>query len=355
MTIGEVIRTHRKKLGITQEEMANRLGVTAPAVNKWEMGRTQPDISLLAPIARLLGITTDILLSYQEELTEEELTRFVRELDQELDTKPYAEAFAHAKEKIEAYPNCHRLIWNLAVILNARKILESSKESKQPADNDAYDTQICGWFLRALESEEESVRRSAAESLYCFYVRKENYEKAEEYLAYFSESDPDRQRFQAVLHSKTGRKTEAYKAYENLLLSTFNRLRMLLNDLHVLYMEDGDLCMAHKIVDVESGLAALFEMGAYQEASAGLDLAAHEKDVKETERIMRILLESSNTLTQFTHSDLCRHLYAFSEKPALSFTERLEKDLLQGFLDEETFGYMRGNTFWEGLKETFLS
>lgn len=38
MQIGEVIRTYRKKLNLTQEEMANRLGVSAPAVNKWENG-----------------------------------------------------------------------------------------------------------------------------------------------------------------------------------------------------------------------------------------------------------------------------------------------------------------------------
>ena len=38
MQIAEVIRTYRKKLNLTQEEMANRLGVSAPAVNKWENG-----------------------------------------------------------------------------------------------------------------------------------------------------------------------------------------------------------------------------------------------------------------------------------------------------------------------------
>ncbi len=43
--------------------MANRLGVTAPAVNKWERGNALPDVALLAPIARLLKITTDELLS----------------------------------------------------------------------------------------------------------------------------------------------------------------------------------------------------------------------------------------------------------------------------------------------------
>ena len=38
MQIGQVIREHRKELGLTQEQMAARLGVTTPAVNKWENG-----------------------------------------------------------------------------------------------------------------------------------------------------------------------------------------------------------------------------------------------------------------------------------------------------------------------------
>lgn len=41
MQIGEKIRKYRKEKNMTQEEMANRLGVTAPAVNKWENGVSQ--------------------------------------------------------------------------------------------------------------------------------------------------------------------------------------------------------------------------------------------------------------------------------------------------------------------------
>ena len=59
MQIGETIRKYRKEKNLTQEEMANRLGVSAPAVNKWENGNTMPDIMLLSPIARLLGISMD--------------------------------------------------------------------------------------------------------------------------------------------------------------------------------------------------------------------------------------------------------------------------------------------------------
>ncbi|WP_419066485.1 helix-turn-helix domain-containing protein, partial [Hungatella sp.] len=81
MQPGDVIRKYRKNKDMTQEELAKRLGVTAPAVNKWENGNSLPDITLLAPIARLLGITTDILLSFRDELTGDELRAIIYELD----------------------------------------------------------------------------------------------------------------------------------------------------------------------------------------------------------------------------------------------------------------------------------
>ena len=81
MEIGQVIRRYRKKKNMTQEEMADRLGVSGPAVNKWERGNSYPDITLLAPIARLLGITPDVLLSFREEMTKEEINSLVAQID----------------------------------------------------------------------------------------------------------------------------------------------------------------------------------------------------------------------------------------------------------------------------------
>lgn len=80
MNIGSVIKKYRKEIGITQEEMANRLGVTTPAVNKWENGNSNPDIELLAPIARLLNISLDTLLSFHEKLSGVEIEEMIRSI-----------------------------------------------------------------------------------------------------------------------------------------------------------------------------------------------------------------------------------------------------------------------------------
>ena len=66
MTLGRKIQKLRKEKGWTQEELANRVGVSAQAVSKWETDVSSPDISLLRPLAEQFGVTTDDLLNMDE-------------------------------------------------------------------------------------------------------------------------------------------------------------------------------------------------------------------------------------------------------------------------------------------------
>lgn len=61
MKIEETIRERRLAKHLTQEQLANYLGVTAPAVNKWEKGISYPDIRLLPALARLLDTDLNTL------------------------------------------------------------------------------------------------------------------------------------------------------------------------------------------------------------------------------------------------------------------------------------------------------
>ena len=64
-TLGKRIMQHRKSLGLTQDQLAERLGVTAQAVSKWENDQSCPDISMLPKLAALFGTTTDALLGHE--------------------------------------------------------------------------------------------------------------------------------------------------------------------------------------------------------------------------------------------------------------------------------------------------
>ena len=62
-TIGSRIARFRKASGMTQEDLANLMGVSSQAVSKWENDASCPDISLLPQLSKVLGITTDELLT----------------------------------------------------------------------------------------------------------------------------------------------------------------------------------------------------------------------------------------------------------------------------------------------------
>ena len=76
--IGKYIAENRKKKNMTQEQLAEKLGVTSKTISRWENGNYMPDISILKPLSEELGITLNDLLSgekvekekYQEKLEE---------------------------------------------------------------------------------------------------------------------------------------------------------------------------------------------------------------------------------------------------------------------------------------------
>lgn len=61
--VGEQIAQLRRNKGLTQNELGERLEVSAQAVSKWERGESMPDISLLSELAAALETTTDNILS----------------------------------------------------------------------------------------------------------------------------------------------------------------------------------------------------------------------------------------------------------------------------------------------------
>lgn len=69
-TMGGRIKHHRKRLGMTQEQLAERMGVSAQAVSKWENDLSCPDISILPLLAEVFGITTDELLGKEAKTAE---------------------------------------------------------------------------------------------------------------------------------------------------------------------------------------------------------------------------------------------------------------------------------------------
>ena len=83
--LGANIKNFRKNKGYTQEELAGMLGVTPQAVSRWESEVGLPDVSMIVPIAQILGITTDALLGYQLQSQDESVAKRIFEKIAELE------------------------------------------------------------------------------------------------------------------------------------------------------------------------------------------------------------------------------------------------------------------------------
>lgn len=119
MKIGGSIASLRKARGLTQEQLAQQLGVSAPAVSKWETDSSYPDITLLCPLARALGTNVDTLLRFHPTLSDEEATE---QLNGVLDLA-MKQNLAGARERLEdllrQYPGCAALQYMAATAYDA--------------------------------------------------------------------------------------------------------------------------------------------------------------------------------------------------------------------------------------------
>ncbi len=343
MQIGEVIRKYRKAQNLTQEEMAKRLGVTAPAVNKWENGNSTPDIALLAPIARMFHISVDELLAYKEELTEEEIKQYIVEMDQKCKTCAYDEVFQMGKTLLEEYPDCEKLLWQVGLLLDANRLF------RQVEDPDQYDTWIVDWYQRALKSKDEAVRYGTAQSLYAFYMRKDNLNEAEKCLEYFSIQNPYRKQMKAEIARKKGKTEEAYRALEELIFSEFQMLELSLQSLYLMALEEEDVEQAAYYARKQKEIATVSEFGKYHENTYGLELLEREKDVDGTIAWMENTLNSVDEIWGFTNSPLYKHM-KFKEEDE-QFGQELIQELKNCFADEETFAYLSYDDRWTKLIE----
>lgn len=303
MKIGEVIRKYRKEKGMTQEDLAGRLGVTAPAVNKWENGNACPDIGLLAPLARLLGITTDTLLSYREDLNAQEINHILVTIGEKIKSEGYGSAFQWVESQIREYPNCTSLILLCAQSLDGYRLFY------QPEDGDSYDEKLLEWYLRAMESRDYGEVQGAAQALYQFYLKKEDYEQAQKYLDRLPKQGVvSPKQMQANLYVRQGKTEEAWKLYEEILFAGFNMLNGALGGIFSLSLKEQDMEKAEKIVEKQRELVRIMEMGRYMGNMSEMELKIAQKDKEGVLEALSQIAESLEDMYSFRESWLYSHM-----------------------------------------------
>lgn len=193
-------------------------------------------------------------------------------MDRMFEVEEFDTVYEWALKKVKEYPGCNLLIWQIAVILDARRMLENCVEPEK------YDKQINAWYEIALKDENEEVRHRAADSLFGFYLRKKEYAKAESYLEYFSDHDPMKKIHQGSLYKDQGKTEEAYKIFESVLFSEYQTLNFSFSFTLNLAIEENDMESAQILSEKMSAMAGIFDMGKYNECSAMLEVMIEELD-----------------------------------------------------------------------------
>ena len=106
----------RKERKITQENLANYLGVTKSAVSKWELNQSYPDITLLPIIASYFDISIDKLLGYESHINDEEVRMLYKELIKEFSTEKFDDVYKKCIEYEKKYYTCYFLQFRLGLL-----------------------------------------------------------------------------------------------------------------------------------------------------------------------------------------------------------------------------------------------
>ena len=116
--IGEKIRLLRKKNDVTQDKLAERLGVTPQAVSRWESGVCYPDMNYLPAIADYFSVSMDELLCYTGAGKAAKVAEYLEEVDRLLDRDKVTDALELLRTAMAEIPSDYSLMLEAAGVLS---------------------------------------------------------------------------------------------------------------------------------------------------------------------------------------------------------------------------------------------
>lgn len=301
--IGKIIQKKRKDAGLTQAQLADRLGVTAPAVNRWEKDLSFPDAALLAPLARCLKTDLNELFSFYDSLSAKERELIVNKarlmiIDDDIDGA-ITQIDATVKENLS----------DGALYKDLADMLLGMHTLRQPGDPVIFLERIANYYERALELLPDKTD-DISYSLITVYGKLGKAEKAEEAWARLEYIKHDKKWAHAELLYLMKDYDRAVVEIKELLLRQIFDLSRGLTFLHDALSFAGNTELADVAVDADSKLQELF--GLWQgldiinRASSAIDMVPGEvEEVKLSELISNgVSQETLSTCPLFSDVEL---------------------------------------------------
>ena len=305
MKLHDVIRARRQALGLTQEQLARKLGVSAPAVNKWERSLNYPDITLLPALARALGVDLNTLLSFQEDLTDREIGEFLNRLYEVSQTGGPGAAFALAEDKLREYPNSDELAYSTAGMLAG--ILALQPEEDGP-ERQAREAEVTALYERCVRSADGQIREWAAYTLASRCVGAGELDRAEALLGQLSDTHREKQELTARLRWAQGRREEAWALVERELFNQAHAIQSTLLSMLDWALKEEDRARARVLADTAVQAGEVFDLSDYAVLPTPFQLAAAERDGPGALALLERLLHSLTVPWDLAASPLYPHL-----------------------------------------------
>ena len=123
INIGKNITKFRRNKGITQDELANYIGVSKSSVSKWENNITYPDILLLPQLATLFNVSLDELMGYEPQLTKDDIKKIYYSLADEFTEKKPDEVLEKCEKYIKKYYSCFEFLKRMVALLKSPYVI----------------------------------------------------------------------------------------------------------------------------------------------------------------------------------------------------------------------------------------
>ncbi len=122
----------RHKHKLTQEQLANFIGVTKASVSKWENAQSMPDILLLPQLASFFGVSIDELIGYKPQMSKEQIQCCYAELSKDFVNLPFDKVLEKIRLLAHKYYSCYPLLLQLCVLYwNHFMLAETEEEGKK--------------------------------------------------------------------------------------------------------------------------------------------------------------------------------------------------------------------------------
>jgi transcriptional regulator with XRE-family HTH domain len=263
LNIGKTILQLRKEKNITQEQLAIMVGVSAGAVSKWETGNSTPDISLLAPLARALNTSLDILLSFQQELLETEVINIKQKLTEVFLHEGYVVGEVRCQEYLNEYPNSIHLKFTVASLLQMY-LMMSNERSEELINAKMYHS--LALFQQVVESREPKYAPLALFSIANIQMIVENYEESEKALKELPQSPINPMALYPTLYLKQGKTKEAIILCSRMLMQHVNQTYLTLTTLANISKTEQNYDKAFFYLDAIYKMQNLFGTGLHSAA-----------------------------------------------------------------------------------------